>query len=132
MLTTTIINYITDLLLKEPDTLSEFTIEHATALLMNLCLRTKGKKALLLIPEKSLKLLSELMERENIQIRTYVNGILFNMLSEAKFRDEANKYGMIEMMNYIKEIHPNELELIQQVDFVLDRLASNNSLNDEC
>ena len=41
-------------ILKEPDCLSDYTLEYSVALLMNLCLRSSGLTALLLSPGSGL------------------------------------------------------------------------------
>jgi hypothetical protein len=44
MIKLNLISWIINLLQKENDTISEYTLEYATALLMNLALRTAGKQ----------------------------------------------------------------------------------------
>ena len=63
--------------LNESDNLTDYSLEYTVALLMNLCLRTEGKKRCSKNPERMLKLLSDLLGFENVEIRQYVNGTLY-------------------------------------------------------
>lgn len=57
-------------------------MEYATALLMNLSLRSRGKDECekLMTQVNILKVLSDMMEHENLQVRTHVNGTLYSIL----------------------------------------------------
>ena len=59
--------YLLDLF-EDLEGLSEYTIEYGAALLMNLCLRTLGKKACLADPARTLRILNELLEHDNLQV----------------------------------------------------------------
>jgi len=52
---------------------------------MNLSLRTKGKDK---CEEQAniLKVLSDMMEHENLQVRTHVNGTLYSILTRQKLK----------------------------------------------
>jgi hypothetical protein len=66
----------------EQDTLSEYSLEYTTALLMNLSLRVHGKNVCEQMPQNSvLQVLSELVEHENMVVRTHVNGTLYSILT---------------------------------------------------
>ena len=60
-------------------------MEYATALLMNLSLRNRGKdECEKLATEQQvniLKVLSDMMEHDNLQVRTHVNGTLYSILT---------------------------------------------------
>lgn len=60
-------------------------MEYATALLMNLSLRNRGKdECEKLVTEQQinvLKVLSDMMEHDNLQVRTHVNGTLYSILT---------------------------------------------------
>ncbi|VDP83864.1 unnamed protein product [Echinostoma caproni] len=58
-------------LLENTDSLSDYTLEYAVALCMNLCLRASGKRNCLLISQRILKVLIELLNCENIDIVPY-------------------------------------------------------------
>ncbi|KAA0712488.1 LisH domain-containing protein ARMC9 [Triplophysa tibetana] len=77
--------------LHDSDCLSDYTLEYAISLLMNLCLRTQGKKKCAEEAEQVLKVLTELLGHENHEIRYYVNGALYSILSMPEIREEARK-----------------------------------------
>jgi hypothetical protein len=55
-------------LLEDNDMLSDYTLEYSVALLMNLCLRTTGKKKCAEKPHRILKVLSDLLGHENQEV----------------------------------------------------------------
>jgi hypothetical protein len=63
---------------------------------MNLSLRARGKDACEKLPEnlKMVKVLSEMMEHENLQVRTHVNGTLYSVLTRSSLKTQANVLGM--------------------------------------
>uniref|UniRef100_A0A3Q1LVT7 LisH domain-containing protein ARMC9 n=1 Tax=Bos taurus TaxID=9913 RepID=A0A3Q1LVT7_BOVIN len=76
-------------ILKEPDCLSDYTLEYSVALLMNLCLRSAGKNMCAKVAGLVLKVLSDLLGHENHEIQPYVNGALYSILSIPSIREEA-------------------------------------------
>jgi len=56
--------------------MSDYSLEYSTALLMNLSLRTLGKSKCEEIKADLLELLINMMDHSNDSVRTYVNGIL--------------------------------------------------------
>ncbi|KAJ3250016.1 LisH domain-containing protein armc9, partial [Borealophlyctis nickersoniae] len=109
-------------LLSDLDGLSEYTIQYGTALFMNLCLRTAGKKACceLVDPERTLKVLMELSECENLQVKTYVNGTLYSILSDPTLREHARAIGLGDMLQYLRGV--SDEGLVRQIDFVIEQL----------
>ena len=59
--------------------LSEYTVEYATALLMNLSVRTLGKIKCEDPEVKILDAMNNLLENENQQVADYVNGTLYSI-----------------------------------------------------
>ena len=82
------------------DQLSDYTLEYATALLMNLSLRAEGKNKCEGISD-ILQVLSELLESENLQVRTHVNGTLYSVLTRSSLKQQANQLGMADMLDYV-------------------------------
>ncbi|KAI8808509.1 hypothetical protein BJ742DRAFT_853574 [Cladochytrium replicatum] len=119
-----VLDFLHDLL-ENTDGLSERTIEYATALLMNLCLRTEGKRQCLKSKKRTLAILNELMEHESVQIKTYVNGALFSLFSEPKFREEAREMGMEDMLDYMRKTSSDGLG--NQLEYVMEELNSSKS-----
>uniref|UniRef100_A0A2K6MRJ9 LisH domain-containing protein ARMC9 n=1 Tax=Rhinopithecus bieti TaxID=61621 RepID=A0A2K6MRJ9_RHIBE len=90
--------------LKDPDCLSDYTLEYSVALLMNLCLRSAG-----LIPP-------------TLIIQPYVNGALYSILSVPSIREEARAMGMEDILRcFIKE---GNAEMIRQIEFIIKQLNS--------
>ena len=80
-----VINWIVDTIKDEIDLLSDYTLEYATALLMNLSLRAEGKNRCEAIPD-ILNVLGDLIEIDNMQVRTHVNGTLYSILTRQSLK----------------------------------------------
>ncbi|CAJ0966468.1 unnamed protein product [Ranitomeya imitator] len=79
--------------LEDTDHLSDYTVEYSVALLMNLCLRSAGKKMCGESAALVLKVLSDLLGHENHEIRPYVNGALYSILAVPSVREEGRAMG---------------------------------------
>ena len=98
---------------------SEYTTEYGVSLLMNLCLGRGGIKRL----EKLniIELLLDLLEHQNLQVRTYVNGSLYSILNtSASLKKKAISLGIADTLNYLKK--NSEDELSKQIAFILATL----------
>ena len=95
------IKWISGVLKAESDQLSEYSIEYATALLMNLSLRSNGKDKCEDPEIGLLQVLNDLVEHEDLQVRTYVNGTLYSIFTRRKLREEAKAIGMPEVLQYL-------------------------------
>ncbi|XP_076197297.1 lisH domain-containing protein ARMC9 isoform X3 [Aptenodytes patagonicus] len=114
--------------LTDTDCLSDYTLEYSVALLMNLCLRSAGKKMCARIANHVLKVLSDLLGHENHEIQPYVNGTLYSILAIPSVREEARAMGMEEILRcFIKE---GNAEMIRQIEFIIKQLNSEEPLND--
>ena len=92
------IKWISNVLQNETDQLSDYSIEYATALLMNLSLRSSGKDKCEDPGINLLQVLNELVEHANLQVRTYVNGTLYSIFTKRKLREQAKELGMPEAL----------------------------------
>ncbi|XP_040495070.1 lisH domain-containing protein ARMC9 isoform X1 [Ursus maritimus] len=109
-------------ILKDPDCLSDYTLEYSVALLMNLCLRSAGKNMCAKIAGLVLKVLSDLLGHENHEIQPYVNGALYSILSIPSIREEARAMGMEDILRcFIKE---GNAEMVRQIEFIIKQLNS--------
>lgn len=72
--------------------LKEYTLEYVTALLMNLALRTEGKKKCEIVKTELLKILKTLLDKENQQIRTHINGTLYSLFTSMPIKLEARVF----------------------------------------
>ncbi|NXE04830.1 ARMC9 protein, partial [Lophotis ruficrista] len=114
--------------LTDTDCLSDYTLEYSVALLMNLCLRSAGKKMCARIANHVLRVLSGLLGHENHEIQPYVNGALYSILTIPSVREEARAMGMEEILRcFIKE---GNAEMIRQIEFIIKQLNSEEPLND--
>ncbi|NWU76767.1 ARMC9 protein, partial [Onychorhynchus coronatus] len=114
--------------LTDTDCLSDYTLEYSVALLMNLCLRSAGKRMCARIANHVLKVLSDLLGHENHEIHPYVNGALYSILAIPSVREEARAMGMEEILRcFIKE---GNAEMIRQIEFIIKQLNSEEPLND--
>ncbi|XP_072245441.1 lisH domain-containing protein ARMC9 isoform X2 [Leuresthes tenuis] len=108
--------------LQDSDCLSDYTLEYSAALLMNLCLRTKGKRKCAENAKHVLKVLTDLLGHENHEIRPYVNGALYSILCIPSVRQEAKEMSIEEILRcYNKEENP---DLNRQIEFIIKQLNS--------
>uniref|UniRef100_A0A8C6S4D8 LisH domain-containing protein ARMC9 n=1 Tax=Neogobius melanostomus TaxID=47308 RepID=A0A8C6S4D8_9GOBI len=106
--------------LQDSDCLSDYTLEYSAALLMNLCLRTKGKRKCAEKAKHVLKVLTDLLGHENHEIRPYVNGALYSILSIPSVRQEAKEMSVEEILwCYCKDDDP---DLNRQIQFIVKQL----------
>ncbi|XP_030646980.1 lisH domain-containing protein ARMC9, partial [Chanos chanos] len=114
--------------LQDSDCLSDYTLEYAVALLMNLCLRTQGKRKCTEKAKHVLKVLTDLLGHENHEIRPYVNGALYSILCVPEVREEAREMSLEEILRcYSKE---ENLELNRQIEFIIKQLNSVETTED--
>nr|XP_046247558.1 lisH domain-containing protein ARMC9 isoform X3 [Scatophagus argus] len=112
--------------LQDSDCLSDYNLEYSAALLMNLCLRTKGKRKCADNAKHVLKVLTDLLGHENHEIRPYVNGALYSILCIPSVRQEAKEMSVEEILRcYSKEENP---DLKRQIEFIIKQL---NSVDEE-
>lgn len=88
---------------------------------MNLSLRAEGKNKCEGIPE-ILQVLTELIESENLQVRTHVNGTLYSILTRKSLKDQANQLGMADMLQYVMENSDEQFQ--RQIQYILTQLTS--------
>ncbi|KAM3932089.1 lisH domain-containing protein ARMC9 [Leptodactylus fuscus] len=114
--------------LEDTDHLSDYTVEYSVALLMNLCLRSAGKKMCAKNAGLVLKVLSDLLGHENHEIRPYVNGALYSILSVPSIREEARAMGMQEVLRcFIKE---GNRDMNRQIEFIIRQLDSEEKFDE--
>uniref|UniRef100_A0A6I8NAY8 LisH domain-containing protein ARMC9 n=1 Tax=Ornithorhynchus anatinus TaxID=9258 RepID=A0A6I8NAY8_ORNAN len=113
--------------LKDPDCLSDITLEYSVMLLFNLCLRSAGKNTCAKVASLMLKVLSDLLGHENHELQLHVNGILYSILSIPSIREEAKAMGMEEILRcFIKE---GNAWIIHQIEFIIKQLNSEELLD---
>ncbi len=60
-----------------------------------------------------IKVLADLMEHENLQVRTHINGTMYSVLTRQVLKDEANQLGLGEMLDYMINGGGNETSLLE-------------------
>uniref|UniRef100_A0A672LY46 LisH domain-containing protein ARMC9 n=1 Tax=Sinocyclocheilus grahami TaxID=75366 RepID=A0A672LY46_SINGR len=108
--------------LHDSDCLSDYMLEYAISLLMNLCLRTQGNRC-------TWMKVSGMLKFQMFIISYYVNGALYSILSMPEIREEAKQMSMEEILHcYSKEENP---ELNRQIEFIIKQLNSVDILEHE-
>ncbi|XP_034035889.1 lisH domain-containing protein ARMC9 isoform X2 [Thalassophryne amazonica] len=108
--------------LQDTDCMNDSTLMYAVALLLNLCLRTKGKKKCAKNAKHVLKVLTDLLGHDNHEIQPYVNGALYSILSIPSVRQEAKEMGVEEILQcYITDKNP---DISRQIEFIIKELNS--------
>ncbi|CAI8031354.1 LisH domain-containing protein ARMC9 [Geodia barretti] len=101
---------------------SDYVLRYVLALLMNLSLRSSGRGACLEAGPLLLRSLGELLEHEDEEICSYVNGILYSLLSLPQLQQEARAMGMGDMLTSALEASPPELK--SQLHYIISKLNS--------
>lgn len=95
---------------------------------MNLSVRTLGKIKCEDPEVKILDAMNNLLENENIQVRSYVNGTLYSVLSRPTLRERALQMGMDEMMKQLMKDADEEFRT--QVEYILEQLENESTAED--
>merc|ERR1719339_541295 len=106
---------------------SEFSLEFGSAMLMNLALRSAGKRKCL--EHDALTVCLNLMEHWNPQIRTHINGTFYSLLSLPSFRERARRHGL---EGILRSMHQQAASLgddisRRQMEYLLEQLSGQES-----
>lgn len=102
--------------------LSDYSLDYATALLMNLCLRSAGQRSAERSEVDVLATLMDLAEHDSAQVRTYVNGTLYSVLSRPKMKERALQSGTDTALSMLME-HSDDL-FKRQLQYILEQLRA--------
>eukprot|EP00743_Colponemidia_sp_Colp-15_P005959 GILK01006405.1.p1 GENE.GILK01006405.1~~GILK01006405.1.p1 ORF type:complete len:982 (+),score=212.98 GILK01006405.1:73-3018(+) len=116
-----LISWITNAL-RDVESLSEYSLEYTTALLMNLSLRSSGKRKCEDLQLDVLGVLNNLLEHESPPVRTYVNGTLYSVLSRPSLRDKAKSMGMEEILESLMSHSAEQFK--RQIQYIMEQLRS--------
>lgn len=94
--------------LHDADTLSDYTVEYATALLLNLTLRTAGKDRCEPPKARCLEALIDLLEFDNSQVKQYVHGSLYAVLTRGVLKERAKSLGLGEMLMALADVYRSQ------------------------
>ena len=101
--------------------LSDYTSQYGTALLMNLLLRHAGKVRAEQLADSLLSLLMDMLDHENLQVRTYINGALYSALARAVIREKAKEVGLPSLLiALIRRCEDEDIE--RQLGFIQQQL----------
>lgn len=114
------IDWLGKVLKHEIHSISYYSLEYATALLMNLSLRTLGKDKIENSHIDLLLVLDHLLEHENTQVRTYVNGTLYSILTRQKLKTRASELSMDKKLQNLKNASDEHFK--RQIQYILDQL----------
>jgi hypothetical protein len=96
---------------------------------MNLSLRAAGKDKCEDPQIELLKVLNDLVEHDNLQVRTYVNGTLYSIFTRKKLREEAKELGMPEVLQYLMQQSDEQFK--RQIQYILDQLNNQGDQQQE-
>ncbi|CAE7254403.1 armc9 [Symbiodinium sp. CCMP2592] len=100
----------------------DFSIEFTSALLMNLTLRSAGRRRCADLGAYGI--LVTLIEHPNPQVRTHVNGTLYTLLGVGAIRAEAQQKGAEAIFrSALKRVGPDNDLLQRQLEFLLHQLS---------
>ncbi|XP_023320211.1 lisH domain-containing protein ARMC9 [Eurytemora carolleeae] len=100
----------------------QYSLEYSTALLMNLCLHRKGKEDCIPIAEELLNTLLNLASSPISQIKPYVNGTLYSLLSNSVIKDISRRTQVQEKLSSL--VQRSELEVRQQLEYILEMVEN--------
>ena len=107
--------------------LSDYTSQYGTALLMNLLLRHAGKVRAEQLADSLLSLLMDMLDHENLQVRTYINGALYSALARAVIREKAKEVGLPSLLiALIRRCEDEDIE--RQLGFIQQQLNADGVL----
>lgn len=120
MIQVDMLDWLLKILKHEFEGICEYTLEYATALLMNLSLRTLGKEKLCKAPEEVMSLLLKFISHENSQVRTYINGTLYSILTKKKLKTAAFRMGIEKKLKVLQSKADENIN--RQINFILEQL----------
>lgn len=107
----------------------DFSIEFTSALLMNLTLRSAGRKQCAALGAYSV--LVNLIEHPNPQVRTHVNGTLYTLLGVPSMRQEAQQLGAEATFRAaLSRVSPEDDLLRRQLEYLLLQLGKPADTNE--
>lgn len=120
-------------ILTSESNLSNYSIEYSLALIMNLCMSSKGRsecmKITSVVYNEIIKFIDTSIKGRNIHIRTFANGILYLLLREKEFKEESQVGNLKEKIEaiYINEANSN---IRKQLEYILEEIDKSYSIED--
>ena len=104
------------------ESVSAYSLEYATALLMNLSLRTLGKDNIERSAQDVLPVLHQLLEHADPQVRTYVNGTLYSILTRRQLKEGAYSQHIDDTLAAL--LNQGDEYYTRQIQYCLDQLQA--------
>lgn len=104
-----LIKWVVNLLSAEAKTLSEYTLEYSTALLMNITLDNFGKAKVEEIAVKFITVMRDLLNHPNDQIKSFCSGTLYSVVSRTAIKQQALKMNLDGYLNELILQSPSSL-----------------------
>lgn len=92
----------------ERETIQPHFLEYLVALLINILLHKEGPKKAEEIKGDIMTTLINLIECENMGIRSLIHGSLYPLLCHEAFREKAKEYGLLENIKFLLENNKSE------------------------
>jgi len=108
--------------LSQPDNLSDYVLEYSAALLMNLCLRTKGRYSLINDAQNTLKVLTDLLSHESQNFKAYLNGSLYSVLAIHEFKEVAKEMGLDALLSSFMKEDQKDTENYGQLEYIKQQI----------
>lgn len=129
MINNELIETILQILNNEASTLNNYSQEYFTALLMNLSLRNDGKNACENASCDIIKIQFNLLSHESLQVKTFVNGTLYSILTKNSMKQKAKA---IDLESKLLEQKASQDERFQQqIDYIIEQMNSETEQRDE-
>ena len=115
-----IVKWAVSVLVNERSLLSDYSLEYLSALVLNLSLRTIGKDKFEEIKYSVMGFLSEFLQHDNIDIRTYVNGTMYSLFTRASIKKLAIEMGFEEKLGAL--IQTSDEAFSKRYSYILGQL----------
>lgn len=133
MIELNMLDWLMKVLKHELDAIGDYTLEYAAALLMNLSLRKAGKNKLEEHAADVMTMLNKFLNHSNTQVKTYINGTLYSILTRPMMKQAAIKLGMEKRLKGLCSTAEDSIK--RQISFILEQIKhegdSETSTEDE-
>eukprot|EP00727_Mastigamoeba_balamuthi_P002249 m51a1_g12020 hypothetical protein (819) ;mRNA; r:1653-5871 len=117
-------------LLSKPYAVSKYTLEYASALLLNLLLRKAGRERCDAPELNAVDVLMALLESDNEQVRLYTNGSLFSILQRPSVREAAREKKLDKTLQAAAK-SSTDPNFSKQIEFIIQKLDSDEEEVDD-
>ncbi len=119
-----VVKWTVSILCNEKSTLSDYSLEYLSALVLNLSLRTIGKDKFEEIKYSVMSFLSDFIQHENLDIRTYVNGTMYSLFTRSPIKILAMEMGFENKLKDLIEV--SDEAFAKRYSYILGQLRSEN------